>query len=81
MSDPTENSRFRPIVGYKVLRSDRAASGCPAPGTFVYSGCDSFGCASEDTRREQIEYIACSVDRSGIPFFTIPREDVEPVYE
>jgi hypothetical protein len=77
----TENERFRPITGYKVLRDDRAAFGCPAPGAIVYHAKESYGCASEDTRREQIEYTACSVNPSGIPFFTIPREDLEPVYE
>ncbi len=68
------------FVGFKVLRADRAASGCPTVGTTVYYGSDCYGCASEDTRRWDLEHIACSVNESGLPFFTIPREDVEPIY-
>jgi hypothetical protein len=67
----TQTPRFR------VLRSDRGAPGCPPPGTVVFSGRDGFGCASEDTRHSGVDYIACSLNESGIPFFTIPRADLE----
>jgi hypothetical protein len=80
MSTLTQEKHLQPIVGYKILRDDRAAFGCPAIGTVVYHGRDCYGCASEDTRREDLEHIACSVNQNGVPFFTIPREDVEPIY-
>lgn len=63
---------------YRVLRTDRAAAGCPAPGTLVYPGA-GFGCAEDDTCHSGVEHVACSIDPSGLPFFTIPRADIEEI--
>ena len=68
------------LTRFRILRADRASHACPPAGTIVYPGLDGFGCANDDTRRTDIEHIACSVNLSGLPFFTIPREDCEPVY-
>lgn len=62
---------------YKILRANRAAIGCPPVGTIVYDGRDSYGCASDDSRDEGIEFTACCVNESGEPFFTIPKADIE----
>ncbi len=78
--NPSEKN-LRSIIGFVIVRQDRAASGCPPAGTVVFHGNDCYGCASEDTRRYDLEHIACSVNESGTPFFTIPREDVKPIYE
>lgn len=67
---------------YRILRADRAAptAECRA-GQIVYDGADSFGCASDDTRLLGIEHVAVSASESGLPFFTIPRADIERVPE
>lgn len=59
----------------KILRADRASKTCEI-GEFVFYGLDAYGCANEDSRSEGIEHIAVSRDPSGIPFFTIPKQDV-----
>lgn len=64
---------------YKLLRIDRASS-TPTRlevGMVVYPGLDAYGCSSDDTRETGIDHTACSADESGIPFFTIPRADIE----
>lgn len=65
------------MTRYRVLRSDRAAYGCPPVGTIVYPGNDAYGLAHDDTRHEGIDYTACSVSESGSPCFTIPEADIE----
>jgi hypothetical protein len=79
-SDPQTKSRRLAVIGYTVLRADRGAAGCPPAGTQVYRGRDAYGCANDDTRNEGIDHVACSVNPSGEPFFTIPLEDLEPIY-
>ena len=64
---------------FRIIRSDRASQACPPPGAIVYPGRDAYGCANDDSRRFDMEYMACSVNPSGEPFFTIPRVDCEPV--
>ena len=64
---------------YKILRDDRAASGCPDVGTIVYPGADYYGVAADDSRSEGLEHIALSVNESGEPWFTIPKHDVQEV--
>ena len=65
---------------FRILRADRASQTRLRVGTIVYPGLDGYGCANDDTRHTGIEHIACSVNLSGLPFFTIPREDCEPIY-
>lgn len=62
---------------YKVIRADRASRPVFAVGDIVYAGLDGYGCASDDTRATGIEHMAISADPSGMPFFTIPKADVE----
>lgn len=61
---------------YRIIRADRAAKGCKV-GEIVHSGADCYGVASDDTRETGLEHIAVSYNESGIPFFTIPRHDIE----
>jgi hypothetical protein len=61
---------------FRVKRVDRA-SALLKGGAVVYPGRDMYGCASDDSRIFGVEHIAVSLDQSGEPFFTIPREDVE----
>lgn len=70
------------VVAYQVLRTDRAArpDWCPPVGALVYLGRDCYGCASDDTRITGIEHMSVCANESGQPFFTIPRDDLEPVY-
>jgi hypothetical protein len=64
---------------YRIRRADRASYGCPEVGSIVYPGNDGFGSANEDSRSSGIEHIACSVNESGLPFFTLPRDDCEEI--
>jgi hypothetical protein len=64
---------------YRIRRADRASRGCLKVGSIVYPGQDAYGCAAEDTRHSGIEHIACSINQSGLPFFTLPREDCEEI--
>jgi hypothetical protein len=66
-------------VRYRVLCPDRASHGCPPKDTIVYPSPHDFGCAEDDSRIHDCEFIACSINESGLPFFTIPRADVAPV--
>jgi hypothetical protein len=59
----------------RIIRADRAVRKCNV-GDLVYHGRDAYGCASDDTRVTGIEHVSVSFDESGLPFFTIPREDV-----
>jgi hypothetical protein len=65
---------------YRVLRKDRASRPdlCPDVGEFAYFGGCDYGCAAEDTRLTGIEHTAAAA-APGAPFFTIPREDLEPL--
>jgi hypothetical protein len=65
---------------YRVRRADRASRAVSIDAV-VYSGNDSYGCASDDTRRFDIEYTAVSFSTSGEPFFTIPKVDLEEIKE
>jgi KTSC domain len=78
--DPVTTAMQLTVVGYTVLSTERGAAGCPPAGTRVYRGNDMYGLAADDTRIKGIDYVACSVNESGLPFFTIPREDLEPIY-
>jgi len=63
---------------YRLKRTDRLSVSLPlSPGQTVYAGDDGYGCANDDSRRTGIEHIAISLEVSGQPFYTIPREDVE----
>ena len=64
---------------YRIRRADRASYGCLEVGSIVYPGQDAYGCANGDSRTSGIEHIACSVNESGLPFFTLPREDCEEI--
>jgi hypothetical protein len=59
-----------------ILRADRASRQVFNVGDKVYHGRDCYGCASDDTRITGVEHVSVSPNKSGIPFFTIPREDV-----
>lgn len=63
---------------YRVLRSDRALHNCPPVGSLVYPSSRHVG-ADGNLRTDECEFIACSVSESGLPYFMIPRHDVEPV--
>lgn len=63
---------------YKILRADRAHETVQV-GDTVYPGMDCYGCASDDSQHTGIDYTSMSLNKTGIPFFTIPREDVEYV--
>lgn len=67
---PKALANLPPACRWRVKSGDYA-------GQIVYPGRDSYGCASEDTRNTGVEHIACSVNESGQPFFTIPRTDLE----
>ena len=67
------------VVRFRVLCTDRAARGCPPAGSIVYLYTDDYGLAEDDSRNDGCEFIACSINESGLPFFTIPHADVEPV--
>lgn len=62
---------------YKLVRTDRASRSGMAVGTPLYYGSDGYGCASDDSRVTGIEHVSVSVNESGVPFFTIPRADIE----
>lgn len=62
---------------YRVKRADRASRVIVDVGHTVYPGRDCYGCASDDSRLLGLDYMAVSINESGEPFFTIPREDVE----
>lgn len=63
---------------FRIKRTDRAsAQALLSVGSIVYPGRDAYGCASEDTRNFDMEFIAISLNASSEPFCTIPREDVE----
>lgn len=64
---------------YRLLRSDRASRVIADVGHIVYPGHDSYGCASDDSRLTGIEHTAVSINETGEPFFTIPRQDIEEV--
>ena len=66
---------------YRVLRADRASAGCPAVGSSVHLSANDYGSAEDDTHRSGIEHVACSINPSGLPFFTIPRADLEVIPE
>ena len=63
---------------YRVLRSDRASHGCPSAGSMVYPSSPELVCALSDS--EDCIFIACSLNRSGFPYFTIARSDVESMF-
>jgi hypothetical protein len=63
---------------YKITRADRAGRHVEV-GEIVYPGHDTYGCANDDSRSEGMEYIAVSLQESGIPFFTIPKSDVHEI--
>lgn len=63
----------------RVLSSDRALHGCPPAGSLVYPSTGNFGCADSDSRTDECELVACSINESGLPYFTIPRDDLESV--
>lgn len=78
----TDTPTLHPCTrAYRVLRTDRASAGCPAAGSLVYPSANDFGSAEDDTHHSGIEHIACSIHPSGLPFFTIPRADLEAVSE
>jgi hypothetical protein len=78
----TDSSPLPPCARvYRVLRADRASTGCPARGALVYLSANDYGSAEDDTHRSGIEHVACSINPSGLPFFTIPRPDLEAVLE
>ena len=66
---------------YRVKRVDRASftKDPLAIGQIIFDGIDGTGCASEDGRHFGIEYATCSVNESGLPFFTIPTLDIEKI--
>lgn len=64
---------------YKVIRADRASRPIFAEGDIVYPGNDCYGCASDDSRATGIEHTAISTDKSGEPFFTIPKADIQVI--
>lgn len=64
---------------YRVLRSDHTLQSCPPAGSIVYPTNTDFGCADDDSRNHECKFIACSVNESGLPFFTMPRADVDPM--
>ena len=66
-------------VRVRVLCTDRAGRGCPPAGSIVYLRTDDHGLVEDHSRNDGCEFIACSITESGLPFFTIPRADVEPV--
>lgn len=73
-----EASASSHTISYRVTRTDRAsAQAALAVGSIVYPGRDAYGCAAEDTRNFDMEFIAISLKKSGEPFCTIPRADVE----
>lgn len=63
---------------FTILRSDRASRTCKC-GETVYPGRDSFNCATDDTRHTGIEHTSISYSPSGLPFFTIPKEDIKEI--
>lgn len=66
---------------FRVERVDRASltGALLHVGQHVYPGRDFYGCAAEDSFRFNKPYVAVSLNESGEPFFTIPREDIEPL--
>ncbi|MBL8268089.1 hypothetical protein [Steroidobacter sp.] len=74
----TDSSPLLPCARvYRVLRADRASAGCPAAGSLVHLSANHYGSAEDDTHRSGIEHVACSIHPSGLPFFTIPKADLE----
>ena len=63
-------------IRFKVLRSDRSVKPVKV-GQILYQGNDTFGVRSDDEQLTGIEWEAVSFEPKGIPFFTIPKEDVE----
>lgn len=63
---------------YKVIRNDRAAEPVQL-NELLWGGADTVGLASEDSNVKGIEHISVSRSNSGIPFFTIPAEDVQKI--
>lgn len=61
---------------YRILRVDRASVPVRV-GDIVYDGDDAFGCRSDDAARYGVEFVACSKSETRMPFFTIPRDDIE----
>lgn len=64
---------------YKVIRSGRTHQVQCDVGEILYPSLCDYGCASDDTQTTGIEHVAVSFNESGGPFFTIPREDIEPI--
>lgn len=64
---------------YRIKRADRAARDDVNVGSLCYLTGDAFGCAADDTRNTGIEHVSVSFHQDGYPFFTIPREDIEPL--
>lgn len=66
------------MIRYKILRADRAARDIDPSATF-YRGNDYYGLCEDDQRMTGIEHVAICDNKSGYPFVTIPREDVEEI--
>lgn len=78
MSTTTSKGTEGDAAPMRIKRADRAARECVV-GEPVYYGADGYGCAIDDSRVTGIDHISVSRDPSGLPFFTIPREDVERI--
>jgi hypothetical protein len=61
---------------YRILRVDRA-NGYTLVNAIVYESDDIFGSACDDTANTGITYVCVSDNPLGVPFFTIPRDDIE----
>lgn len=66
------------MIRYKVKRADRASKPVKE-GDVLYYGNDCYGCANDDSRMLGVDYIPVSHFPRGVPFFTIPEEDVERI--
>lgn len=64
----------------RLTRIDRANSDMVSCLQIVYQVSDPYALADDDSRATGIDYIAVSLESTpGAPYFTVPREDVEPV--
>lgn len=60
---------------YLVTRTGRSARPTD-PNKIYYPGRDAYGLSADDSRAMGIEYVAISEHESGVPCFTIPKEDL-----
>jgi len=64
---------------FKIIRAERAAASEVKAGDVCYSVDDPYGLAADDTEITGIDHVCVSLSEEGIPFFTIPSDDIEPL--